>query len=60
MRDSSTPMIDRRTVSAGLVVALSTPACAAGTVIDSAGRAVKIPDQVARVFPAGPPAAITL
>lgn len=27
---------------------------------DSAGRVVKIPDQVTRVFPAGPPAAITL
>ena len=27
---------------------------------DLAGRAVKIPDRVTRVFPAGPPAAITL
>ena len=53
-------MIDRRTVTAGLLAALATPARAAGTVTDSAGRAVKIPDQVTRVFPAGPPAAITL
>jgi iron complex transport system substrate-binding protein len=53
-------MIDRRTVTAGLLTALATPARAAGTVTDSAGRAVKIPDRVARVFPAGPPAAITL
>lgn len=53
-------MIDRRTVTAGLLAALATPARAAGTVTDSAGRVVKIPDQVIRVFPAGPPAAITL
>ena len=53
-------MIDRRTVTAGLLAALATPARAAGTVTDSAGRAVKIPDRVTRVFPAGPPAAITL
>ena len=53
-------MIDRRSVTAGLLAALTTPARAAGTVTDSAGRAVKIPDQVTRVFPAGPPAAITL
>jgi iron complex transport system substrate-binding protein len=53
-------MIDRRTVTAGLLAALVTPARAAGSVTDSAGRAVKIPDRVTRVFPAGPPAAITL
>ena len=53
-------MIDRRTVTAGLLAALATPARAAGTVTDSAGRAVKIPDRVTRVFPAGPPAAIML
>jgi iron complex transport system substrate-binding protein len=53
-------MIDRRTVTAGLLAALATPGHAAGTVTDSAGRAIKIPDRVTRVFPAGPPAAITL
>jgi iron complex transport system substrate-binding protein len=53
-------MIDRRTVTAGLLAALAAPARAAGAVTDSAGRTVKIPDQVSRVFPAGPPAAITL
>src|ERR1700752_576973 len=52
--------LDRRTVTAGLLAALATPARAAGSVTDSAGRAVKIPDRVTRVFPAGPPAAITL
>src|SRR5262245_52213161 len=55
-----TPGIDRRTVTAGLLAALATPARAAGAVTDSSGRAVNSPDQVTRVFPAGPPAAITL
>ncbi len=36
-----------------------TDACAE-SVTDSAGRAVPVPAQVTRVFPAGPPAAITL
>ncbi len=49
------------TVAVGLArERAATPARAAGTVTDSAGRAVKIPDRVTRVFPAGPPAAITL
>jgi iron complex transport system substrate-binding protein len=53
-------MIDRRTVTTGLLAVLATPVRAADTVSDSTGRAVKIPASVARVFPAGPPAAITL
>src|ERR1700754_180667 len=32
----------------------------AQSVTDSAGRVVPVPKQVTRVFPAGPPAAITL
>jgi len=56
-------MPDRRAFTAGLLTALAAAplrARAAGTVTDSAGRAVPIPDKVTRVFPAGPPAAITL
>src|SRR5262245_7489013 len=53
--------VDRRTVLAGLSAALFTPGAAhAQSVTDSAGRAVPIPANVTRVFPAGPPAAITL
>jgi iron complex transport system substrate-binding protein len=53
-------MIDRRDFAAGLLATLASPARAAGAVTDSAGRGVPIPDKVMRVFPAGPPAAITL
>ncbi|MET3841467.1 iron ABC transporter substrate-binding protein [Bradyrhizobium sp. OAE829] len=55
-------MIDRRTLLAGLsAAALIGPRRAfAATVRDAAGRAVPIPAKVARVFPAGPPAAILL
>src|SRR5690348_12401153 len=31
-----------------------------GTVVDATGRSVEVPDHVARVLPAGPPAAILL
>jgi iron complex transport system substrate-binding protein len=53
--------LDRRTLLLGGVatLAVSRPARAA-TVIDAAGRAVPVPEKVARVFPAGPPAAIML
>ena len=54
-------MIDRRTLIAGLsAVALAPRAAWAETVTDAAGRAVPVPAKVARVFPAGPPAAILL
>ena len=55
-------MIDRRALLAGLsAAALIGPRRAfAATVKDAAGRAVPIPAKVARVFPAGPPAAILL
>src|SRR5262245_29984605 len=53
--------IDRRSVVAGLSASLLAPGTGrAATVTDSAGRAVPMPAQVARVFPAGPPAAILL
>jgi iron complex transport system substrate-binding protein len=52
---------DRRAFTTGLVAALvPLRTHAAASVVDSAGRAVPIPDKVTRVFPAGPPAAITL
>src|ERR1700704_6016917 len=53
--------IDRRALITGLSAALLAPHRArAATVTDGAGRAVPVPAQVQRVFPAGPPAAIFL
>jgi iron complex transport system substrate-binding protein len=52
---------DRRAVLTGLAAALLAPRGArAETVTDGAGRLVPVPTLVARVFPAGPPAAIML
>ena len=42
------------------LVATALPATAARTVVDDAGRRVEIPDRIARVFAAGPPASILL
>jgi len=54
-------LIDRRALLAGLSAALVAPRPAsAATVSDAAGRVVPVPAKVARVFPAGPPAAILL
>jgi iron complex transport system substrate-binding protein len=44
--------------SAGLL-AMPHVARAATGVVDAAGRSVTVPERVERVFPAGPPAAIT-
>jgi iron complex transport system substrate-binding protein len=53
--------LDRRAFAGGLIATLAAPhARAAGTIKDAAGRNVAVPDRVARVFPAGPPAAILL
>jgi len=53
--------LDRRTLLTGFSAALLVPRTArAATIVDGAGRAVRIPDNMARVFPAGPPAAIML
>ena len=50
---------DRRQVVAGIAAALLTPGTSHGAAAtDGAGRSVPVPDKVARVFPAGPPAAI--
>src|SRR5262249_23823921 len=52
---------DRRALLLGASAALLAPRRArAATVTDAAGRAVSVPERVARVFPAGPPAAILL
>jgi iron complex transport system substrate-binding protein len=52
---------DRRALLSGLAAALVAPRRArAETVTDGAGRQVAVPAHVARVFPAGPPAAIML
>ncbi|MBI4275903.1 MAG: iron ABC transporter substrate-binding protein [Rhizobiales bacterium] len=52
---------DRRTFVAGTAAALLYPRAAhAAAVQDATGRRITIPDRVGRIFPAGPPAAITL
>jgi len=52
---------DRRALVGGLSATLLAPRLArAAAITDAAGRSVPIPDKVARVFPAGPPAAILL
>lgn len=54
-------MLSRRSLIAGLSSALVLPRLArAQTVTDATGRALAIPANVTRVFPAGPPAAIML
>src|SRR5437660_12870778 len=53
--------LDRRLLLGGLSAALVAPRSArAASVTDGAGRSVPVPARVARVFPAGPPAAILL
>jgi iron complex transport system substrate-binding protein len=53
------PLSRRTFLSAAASLAVVRPARAA-TVTDATGRALPIPEKVARVFPAGPPAAILL
>ena len=51
--------LDRRAILAGLSASMLAPRLAlADTVMDGAGRSIAVPGTVARVFPAGPPAAI--
>jgi iron complex transport system substrate-binding protein len=53
--------LDRRAFTGGLLATLGAPRARAAVAIqDAAGRSVAVPDRVARVFPAGPPAAILL
>jgi iron complex transport system substrate-binding protein len=50
--------LTRRTVLTGAATFVAAPRARAAAVTDAAGRAIPIPGTVARVFPAGPPAAI--
>jgi iron complex transport system substrate-binding protein len=53
--------IDRRGLLTGLSATLFLPRLArAATVTDATGRAITIPDNIERIFAAGPPAAIVL
>ena len=53
--------IDRRALLGGLAAAVAMPPrLYAATITDATGRAVSTPDHVVRVYPAGPPAAVTL
>ena len=52
--------ISRRAFLASTAALLASRRARAGTVTDATGRALPVPEKVARVFPAGPPAAILL
>jgi iron complex transport system substrate-binding protein len=54
------PLSRRTFLSAAASLAALRPARAATAVTDATGRALAVPEKVARVFPAGPPAAILL
>ncbi len=53
-------MFTRRTLLAGSTAFFIAPRARAAAVTDATGRAIAVPRTVARVFPAGPPAAILL
>jgi iron complex transport system substrate-binding protein len=50
--------LTRRTLLAGAAMLVAARRARAAEVVDAAGRAIPIPGTVARVFAAGPPAAI--
>ena len=52
--------ISRRAFLASTAALLASRRARAATVTDATGRALPVPEKVARVFPAGPPAAILL
>src|SRR5215813_421992 len=52
--------LTRRALLAASAILLVPPAARAASITDAAGRAIAVPETVARVFPAGPPAAIML
>jgi iron complex transport system substrate-binding protein len=52
--------LNRRAFTGGLAATLAARHAHAASVTDAAGRSILVPDRVARVFPAGPPAAILL
>lgn len=54
-------MLDRRSLVLGTAAALAWPrAASARSVVDSAGRAVTLPERISRVFAAGGPASVAL
>jgi iron complex transport system substrate-binding protein len=53
-------LVSRRSILAGIATLAAPRGVRAATVSDGAGREIAIPAKVERVFPAGPPAAITL
>jgi iron complex transport system substrate-binding protein len=56
----SMPINRRYFVASGTTALLAPRVAHAATVTDATGRALPVPEKVARVFPAGPPAAILL
>jgi iron complex transport system substrate-binding protein len=52
--------LTRRALLAASAALLVPPAARAASITDAAGRAIAVPETVARVFPAGPPTAIML
>jgi iron complex transport system substrate-binding protein len=59
--DRRIPSIDRRTLLGGLAAVLTAPRGGlAATATDATGRAITALERVARIYPAGPPAAVLL
>ena len=59
-REMSTPFTRRAFIGSGGAAIVMPRISHAATVTDATGRALPVPEKVARVFPAGPPAAILL
>ena len=53
-------LLHRRALLSGIAAPLLAPGARAASVIDATGRPVPAPARVARIFPAGPPAAVML
>ena len=53
-------LLHRRALQSGIAAPLLAPGARAASVIDATGRPVPAPARVARIFPAGPPAAVML
>ena len=60
MKKGTIADVTRRALLAASAMLLVPPVARADSITDAAGRAIKIPETVTRVFPAGPPAAILL
>jgi iron complex transport system substrate-binding protein len=60
MKNGTVADVNRRALLAASAMLLLPRAARADQVTDAAGRAIRIPEAITRVFPAGPPAAILL